>query len=972
MKKFIYILFPILSLFVASMLHSCETDDTESGSTTLDAEFGGDQTIKLHNAISEVLPEGELILYLRYGDVPVVIEATHEVVDDCSIFNMSGSLRQGEYILQYAEFDTTKASSTITNLGCPLTVGEDDNSVSDVPFNTEQCMFGTGTADDPFLIGSVYGFEQINYNILTQINDTEGMYYQMIGDIEMSSREVFTGVGDDISTPFMGVFDGGGYTITALNVDRDLTEGENSSSVGLFNYTYGASISNVNIDAPIMSGHTGVAALVGCVVGDSASNVIQTSIVNCAVTYSGKHNVLSKKITGYRFVGSLVGMVDEGASLYMDGCSNAERLSSSFISASSGDLLTVQEKGFFGGLIGGATYTTSLTIKSCENNLDLSVSCGTGLGGIVGCADTLNITLSKNLGVISAENSSSIATGGIVGGASNAQFITCVNDADISGGFYTGGIIGSTLLGTDDTEGDSYGNVIATSVINKGNISGYSYTGGICAASHACMSDCYNSGDIMSYDNRAGGMIGLAPALSAVACSNSGAINGGSGGVGGIAGEAFYFIIGGSANAGSVTCTSASVGGIIGLGGTCGAINYSSNYASVSGATGRTGGIAGSLGDADSDPEVGKFIANTVLNGIFCVMGGVAEGLEGTSNACETIENIITVVKVREVIHAVRETIMGCREIHESIDEKNEYTETASEIESEISETSDEYLADINKEMSIIINGLSFSGAFLTTVLSDNMLTYSYNNTYDFQSYLSSDSDGSIADDYNESIYTELQDIGTSNAKRTMIKTIVCEVAKVAISLLSCGVSVGIKEATKTMKIATSVVCTCGETAISAYDTWSDPGSFNVLSITQVSNFGKVIGGSGLIGCSGDRIRISQSLSAGSADQYAVADRGNAKQMVCKQFVCVGADDQDVTSDINNANEHSALCYTSTGKDKYYGSDSFTDMNNYESEDLIDSASSTSPQLWDISTFWLFALPNTNYFDGSFVPSTNI
>lgn len=73
-----------------------------------------------------------------------------------------------------------------------------------------------------------------------------GKSYILTTDINLSSINNFEPIGDS-SNPFIGDFDGGGYGISGLSINRH-------SYVGLFGYVYGSSICNValnevNIDA---------------------------------------------------------------------------------------------------------------------------------------------------------------------------------------------------------------------------------------------------------------------------------------------------------------------------------------------------------------------------------------------------------------------------------------------------------------------------------------------------------------------------------------------------------------------------------------------------------------------------------------------------------------------------------------------------------------------------------------------------
>ncbi|NMX21299.1 hypothetical protein C5S30_02440 [ANME-1 cluster archaeon GoMg4] len=93
-------------------------------------------------------------------------------------------------------------------------------------------------------------------------NDLTGNYY-LANDINCSGFDYGDGKGfmpiENLSNPFNGTFDGKGYTITGLYINRSST-----NNVGLFGCTdSGSEIKNVGLEEVNVSGKDGVGGLVG-------------------------------------------------------------------------------------------------------------------------------------------------------------------------------------------------------------------------------------------------------------------------------------------------------------------------------------------------------------------------------------------------------------------------------------------------------------------------------------------------------------------------------------------------------------------------------------------------------------------------------------------------------------------------------------------------------------------------------------
>ncbi|MHC4206026.1 MAG: GLUG motif-containing protein, partial [Planctomycetota bacterium] len=108
-----------------------------------------------------------------------------------------------------------------------------------------QFLDGLGTQSEPYLISAEHELELIGGPY------QEGIYYQLISDIDLSSR-VYT----QATIPlFSGVFDGGGFAVTSLTID---TAGVDSKYLGLFsNIGETGHVKSLGIEDANITGGTG-------------------------------------------------------------------------------------------------------------------------------------------------------------------------------------------------------------------------------------------------------------------------------------------------------------------------------------------------------------------------------------------------------------------------------------------------------------------------------------------------------------------------------------------------------------------------------------------------------------------------------------------------------------------------------------------------------------------------------------------
>lgn len=266
-------------------------------------------------------------------------------------------------------------------------------------------------------------------------------YYYLTGDIDLSyalgeygdyynDGKGWEPIGNS-NTPFKGTFDGRGYTIKGLSINRP---GRNY--IGLFGYTSGATIKNCKLDIVKIAGRD--------YVGGFAGYGYYSTFENC--------ETLGGAISANRYVGGIIGYTDGTATI--SNCTNNGTVSSSDAGSS-----------YSGGMVG---YTNgTITVNNCTNNG--AVSSYSSSGGMVGHANaTATISNCTNNGAVS---SSSFCSGGMVGFVKNSVIISgCANSGKISSlsdksyhRLYSGGIVGYLQEGTGTiSKSINYGTVVSS------------------------------------------------------------------------------------------------------------------------------------------------------------------------------------------------------------------------------------------------------------------------------------------------------------------------------------------------------------------------------------------------------------------------------------------------------------------------------------------------------------------------------
>jgi filamentous hemagglutinin family protein len=284
---------------------------------------------------------------------------------------------------------------------------------------------GDGAAT-PYLLADIYGLQGVASLAL-------GNSYRLAGNIDASGTvnwndgQGFVPIAGG-GSGFSGVFDGGGFTLSNLKIDRSLVPG---SAAGLFGTVQGGTVRNLSLSGGSVTGRANVGALAGEVVSGTIAGV------NSSVAVSGQRNV-----------GGLVG--SNGGAITM--------------SASSGAVTGVNADG--GGAIGGLAGSNA-------SGASIATSYATGV--VTGAREMIGGLVGNNQGALSQ----SYATGNVSGARSIGGLVGLnggsIDDAYASGAVGRAGIADPILTQENmgGLVGESTGSV--SHVFSSGAVTGNGY-----------------------------------------------------------------------------------------------------------------------------------------------------------------------------------------------------------------------------------------------------------------------------------------------------------------------------------------------------------------------------------------------------------------------------------------------------------------------------------------------------------------
>lgn len=583
-----FTLFLLLSLFV--LLATGCSKDLDEPNDPLPAQ---DEYVGIHKILTYIqetvdLHEGEFTCYFRTEKNEIITRvAHHSRREKKSTLSLRDGLKEGTYEFLRMEYEKKQEDATIrkATIGFGAQIQVDAKGITNIRnYDSSVGFFGSGTKENPYIISA----DNHLLKLASIVNDPnkrkflkDGSFFLQTDDIDMEiisfesdNKYGWRPIGKDPGLPFIGSYDGGGYSLTGMNSTRPGTTG-----VGLFGYVCHSVLQNIVLQEAMMQGNGCVAALAGNVV-TYGNERARTIIRNCRVEQS--HIKSGECGVG---IGGLLGATDGNSLVFIDSC---------YVDKGSkieGDI-------GIGGLIGMGLTTSSMFVSNSVNHAEIHAN-NTGVGGIIGLADTLAVAVCSNYGNIQGakieQSDQQYGAGGIVGGSGNAIFAGCSNFGTIKGDRGVGGIVGSTLISAEE---NIYNSIAIQACENSGKVEAIQYAGGLCGEAQGMISDSHNNNSVLVVKDYVGGIIGYLPGGSIYQVSNFGTISG-KGKCGGISGKTDLGIIGIANNFGKIQADGGDcVGGILGMGGSSNMIHYCSNFASVNNPDGtNTAGIVGMIGD---------------------------------------------------------------------------------------------------------------------------------------------------------------------------------------------------------------------------------------------------------------------------------------------------------------------------------------------------------------------------------------
>ena len=356
---------------------------------------------------------------------------------------------------------------------------------------------GSGTENDPYLI-----LNPIHLNQMRNFLNQEGVYFKMMANIDLTEfiEEEYGSQGwlpiGTSSTPFKGVLDGNGKTLSGLYINRP-----NMNYVGLFGFSRKLTIKNLIIKDAIILGSENVGLLVGYLCGGiitdcSFSGKIEGKVyVGGCIGCSNEDNRQTPQITNVNSSLNIVGGNYTGGVI-------GKHLSSDFgtiIQSCRLEKSRIVGTNYVGGIFGEGTGTISNSLVYSDIVGYDYVGGVSGKGGYVyGCGFVGVLQAVSHVGGISGYITSDIkncfaigkircegnVAGGIAGmssGNSSRYGININNNyfnGTIIGQEMTGGIIGRVCLNSYISNCISHTTIYGSKMVGgiAGSVEGYEYS----------------------------------------------------------------------------------------------------------------------------------------------------------------------------------------------------------------------------------------------------------------------------------------------------------------------------------------------------------------------------------------------------------------------------------------------------------------------------------------------------------------
>ena len=341
---------------------------------------------------------------------------------------------------------------------------------------------GNGTAEDPYQIADWYHLDNVRNYLSSHFIVINDLDFSSFGYTELASATANEEKGWEpigtiaVNNTFVGSFDGQGYEISDLFIDRPAEE-----NIGLFGVIAGSAVVEdvgvVNADVTGMNyvggllGYNNHATVTDCYFSgsltgnDKAGGLLgYNDYGNITDSYSGG------SVSGNGQVGGLMGYNDDG------GVSNSYSTGS------------VTGNWQVGGLVG---YTDEGTVSNSYSSANVTGELR--VGGLVGRNDDGGVSNSYSTGSTTGNED----VGGLVGyNCGEGTVSNSYSSANVTGELRVGGLVGRI---DDGTVSNSH---------STGSVTGSNYVGGLLGyIDEGTVSNSYSSGNVTG-DSDVGGLVG--------------------------------------------------------------------------------------------------------------------------------------------------------------------------------------------------------------------------------------------------------------------------------------------------------------------------------------------------------------------------------------------------------------------------------------------------------------------------------
>ncbi len=349
---------------------------------------------------------------------------------------------------------------------------------------------GSGTKLSPYIILTAEQFAYLSFVVGSNDKEYKGKYFKLGADITLNKGKIiddkggfvadstklhkWTPIGNS-SVAFDGTFDGDGHTISGMFINTT------SSHNGLFGNSRGT-IQNLTLNNAWIYGGKYTGGVIGYNVGTAEKLTNLASVSGNEICIGGviggsyrkdyKSNSIIKNVLNQ---GIIVGSKNVGG---IAGCATYVTVDGAENTAA------IEGYGYVGGVFGGIGSSSKNDVKNLKNSGSIN---GTHfVGGISGHCGGANLNINTLQGGASYYCTDS-------GTYPCGTLINALNNANVSGQYYVGGISGVACGGTISSLG------------NTANIEGvYGTAGVIGSAAYVTSSNLYNKGDIYGKDYAGG------------------------------------------------------------------------------------------------------------------------------------------------------------------------------------------------------------------------------------------------------------------------------------------------------------------------------------------------------------------------------------------------------------------------------------------------------------------------------------